>query len=351
MRILEPPIKCAVVGYGSLHNFGRIHGKWISATPGMEWTAVCDTDPQRLEIAKNEFPQLNTYNTVDELLDKGDIDMVSIVTPHYTHAPIALKCIHAGKHVIVDKAMCLSVSEATAMIQEAKKKDVMLAVFHNRRHDGNFRAIKEVIDNGQIGQVFHIELSACGYWKPPDWWYSKKTLSGGAFYYWGPHAIDWVLSLVNSKIRGVTGFYHKLVWNDLDIEDQTRAIILFENGVVADVTFSYISAVGKPLWRILGTKGAIIDSGEGAITGYQHELNGPSGGSFQLVTIENDQRKENTIPYKQSDWHTYYIDISKHLLQGDPVPVSGEEGRRVIAVFESAERSSKSGITEKVEFE
>ncbi len=227
----------------------------------------------------------------------------------------------------------------------------MLAVFHNRRHDGNFRAIKEVIHNGQIGQVFHIELTACGYWKPPDWWYSKKTLSGGAFYYWGPHAIDWVLDLVRSKIRGVTGFYHKLVWNDLDIEDQTRAVMLFENGVVADVIFSYISAVGKPLWRILGTKGAIVDSGEGAIIGYQHELNGPSGGSFQLVTIENDQRKESTVPYKQSDWHTYYIDISKHLLQGAPVPVSGEEGRRVIAVFESAERSSKSGVTEKVEFE
>lgn len=349
-KMLNPPIRCAVIGYGAAHNFGRTHGRWISATPNMEWVAVCDKDPQRLEMAKNEFPHLNTYSSVPDLLDKADIDMVSIVTPHYTHAPIAIECMNVGKHVIVDKAMCINVADATTMIEVAEKNDVMLAVFHNRRHDGNFRAIKEVINSGQIGQIFHIELTAGGYWKPNDWWYSKKALSGGGFYYWGPHAIDWVLDLVRSEIKGVTGFYHKLVWKDFDIEDQTRAIILFENGVVADVTFSHISAIGKPLWRILGTKGAIVDTGDGAIDGYLHEINGPSGGSFQMVTIDENGRKEITVPYKESDWLTYYIEIADHLLQGKPVPVTGEDGRRVISVFEAAEHSSKNGVTKAVEY-
>ena len=346
-KTLNAPVRCAVIGYGAAHIFGRAHGRWIAAAPGLEWAAVCDKDPQRLEAAKNEFPHLNTYASITQLLDKADIDMVSIVTPHYTHAPISLECMRAGKHVVVDKAMCLSVSEATSMIETAKKNDVMLAVFHNRRHDGNFRAIKEVVDNGLIGDVFHIELTAAGYGRPREWWYSKKELSGGAFYYWGPHAIDWVLDLVRDRIRGVTGFYHKLVWKDFDIEDQTRAIILFENGAVADVTSSHIAAIGKPLWRILGTRGAIVDTGNGAIEGYLHEIAGPSGGSFQMVTIaENGERKEVAVPYKESDWLTYYVEIAKHLLEGGPVPVSGEDGRRVIAVFEAAERSAKSGRTE-----
>ena len=350
-KTLNPPVKCAVIGYGAAHNFGRAHGRWITATPGLEWVAVCDKDPLRLEIAKNEFPHLSTYTSVTDLLEKADIDMVSVVTPHYTHAPIAIECMKAGKHAIVDKAMCISVAEADLMIKESKKNDVMLAVFHNRRHDGNFRAIKEVIHSGRIGQVFHIELTAGGFGRPNDWWFSKKALSGGLFYYWGPHAVDWVLDLVNSKIRGVTGFYHKLVWNDFDIEDQTRAIILFENNIVADVSFSYIEAIGKPLWRILGTKGAIADTGNGAINGYLNEVSGPSGGSFQMVTIgENGERKETIVPYKESDWLTYYIEIAEHLLQGKPVPVSGEDGRRVISVFEASERSSKSGITESVEY-
>ncbi|MBM3236397.1 Gfo/Idh/MocA family oxidoreductase [Candidatus Poribacteria bacterium] len=348
---LERPIKCAVVGYGAAHIFGRAHGRWIDATPDLKWVAVCDKDPERLKAAKDEFPQLETYANVTDMLEKADIDMISIVTPHHTHAPIALECIRAGKHVVVDKAMCLSVAEATSMIDEAKKNEVMLAVFHVRRHDGNFRAIKETVHDGAIGDVFHIELTAGGFGKPLDWWYSKKALSGGAFYYWGPHAIDWVLDLVRDKVRGVTGFYHKLVWNDVDIEDQTRAIMLFENGAVADVTFSHIAAAGKPLWRILGTKGAIVDTGAGGSKGYQEEIIGPSGGSFQMITIENGKRQETTVPYKDSDWLTYYIEVAEHLMRGGPVPVTGEDGRRTITVLETAERSTKSGKTEPVEYE
>ena len=352
IKSLKAPVKCAVIGYGPAHNFGRAHGRWIAATPGLEWTAVCDADPQRLAAARTEFPRLNTYASVTELLDKADIDMVSIVTPHHTHAPIALECMRAGKHVVVDKAMCLNVTEATLMIDGAKKNGVMLAVFHNRRHDGNFRAIKELVREGQLGDVFHIELTAGGYGKPRDWWYSKKALSGGGFYYWGPHAVHWVLDLVGARIRGVTGFHHKLVWKDFDIEDQARAIVLFENGITADVTFSHIAAIGKPLWRILGTKGAIVDTGDGAARGYLQEITGPAGGSFRMVTIEETgERTETVVPYEESDWLTYYIGIAGHLLRGGPVPVTGEDGRRIIAVLEASERSAKSGKTEAVEHE
>ena len=348
---LNAPVRCAVIGYGPAHNFGRAHGRWIDATPDLQWIAVCDKDPERLKAANDEFPHLEIYANVTEMLANSEIEMVSIVTPHFTHAPVALECMRAGKHVVVDKAMCLSVAEATLMIEEAKKNDVMLAVFHARRHDGNFRAIKEVAHSGLIGDVFHIELSAGGYGHPRAWWYSDKALSGGAFYYWGPHAIDWVLTLIPERIRGVTGFYHKLLWHDVNIEDQTRAIILFENDAVADVIWSHIASASKPLWRILGTKGAIVDTGVGGSKGYQDEIVGTSGGSFRMIRIENSERKESDVPYKDSDWLTYYIEIADHLLRGGPVPVSGEDGRRTIAVFEAAERSARSGKTEPVEYE
>jgi len=348
---LSAPVRCAVVGYGASHIFGRAHGRWIDATPGLEWTAVCDRDPARLEAAKQEFPKLATYETVTEMLASGDVDMVSVVTPHFTHAPIAIECMQAGRHVVVDKAMCLSVAEADDMIATARDADVMLAVFHARRRDGNFRAIKEAVHSGRIGEVFHVELAAGGFKRPRDWWYSRKALGGGAFYYWGPHAVDWVLDLVWQRIRGVAGFYHKRVWDQVDQADQVRAVILFENGCVADVTYSYIAAVGKPLWRILGDKGGILDSGSGGNKGYQEQIAGPSGGSFELVRIEGDERKAINVPYKQSDWLTYYAEIADHLLRDGPIPVTGQDGRRTIAVFEAAERSSKTGQIEPVAYE
>jgi len=348
---LKAPVRCGVIGYGAVHIWGRAHGRWIDATPGLEWVAVCDTDPERLEVAKKEFPHLETFTSVTEMLAEADVHMVVVVTPHATHAPIVTECLRGGKHVVVDKAMCLTVAEATEMIEEAERNEAMLAVFHDRRHDGNFRAIKEAVHGGAIGDVFHIELSAGGYGPPSPWWYSNKAVSGGAFYFWGPHAIDWVLDLVRDRIRGVTGFYHKLVWHEVTVEDQTRAILLFENGVVADVTWSHVAAVGKPLWRILGTKGGLLDTGENAIEGYMHETVGPPGGSFRMVSHESGERIETEVPYKESDWATYYVDIADHLLRGGPVPVTGEDGRRTIAVFEAAERSSKSGRTEDVEHE
>ena len=344
-------MRCAVVGYGAAHVFGRAHGRWIDATPDLEWVAVCDQDAQRLEAAKAEFPQLDTYDNVTDMLAGADVDLVSVVTPHVTHAPLAIQCLEAGKHVVVDKAMCLSVAEADAMVDAAKRNDRMLAVFHARRHDGNFRAIKDVVHAGEIGDVFHIELTAGGFGRPRDWWYSKRPASGGAFYYWGPHAVDWVLDLVRDRVRGVTGFYHKRVWHDTDQADQTRAIMCFDNGCVADVTWSHIAAVGKPLWRILGTQGGIIDTGQGGNVGYQDQIVGPSGGGFEMVRIDGTGRQTTTVPYKESDWLTYYVEIADHLLRSGPVPVTGEDGRRTIAVFEAAERSSARGTTETVAYE
>jgi len=345
------PIGCAVIGYGPKHNFGWAHSAWIDATPDLELVAVCDLDPERTRAAKEAFPAVRTYNDVQQVWDDEQIQLVSVVTPHFTHCPLTVQAFEAGKHVVVEKAMCLNVAEATQMVQAGKRAGRMLSIHHNRRHDGNFRKIKQLAHAGAIGEVFHIELTAGGYYEPQNGWYREKDTSGGGFYFWGPHAVDWVLDLVPSKITGVNGFFHKLVWHDMSNEDQTRAIIRFENGCVADVTWSTIAAVGKSLWRILGTAGGIIDTGAGGNVGYEKQIRGPSGGSLTLVTCDSGQLREEQAPYLESDWDTYWQGVADHLLRGGPVPVPGEFGRRVIGVFEAAEKSSVSGRTEAVPYE
>jgi len=346
-------VRCAVIGYGPMHHFGWAHCAWIDHTPELELVAVCDLDPARTEVAAQDWPSIETYNSTAEMYDRADLDLVSIVTPHFTHCPLALEAFEAGKHVVVEKAMCLNVDEATRMVEAAKAAERTLAVHHNRRHDGNVRRIKQLLGEGAIGQVFQIDLTAGGYRDPEHGWYTDKQKSGGAFYFWGPHAVDWVLDLVPSRIAGVTGFFHKLVWRHVSIEDQTRALIRFENGCVADVTWSHIMAAGRPTWRILGTKGAIVDTAHGATTGYEHQISAPSGGSLKLITVADGgkKREERDVAYLECDWYNYWQDLADHLLRGAPVPVSGETGRRVIGVFEAAERSSESGRTEPVPYE
>ena len=133
----------------------------------------------------------------------------------------------------------------------------MLSLFHNRRWDGDYLTIRDIIDRGLIGKIYHIECGQGGYRHPGFWWRSDKTISGGVMHDWGAHFIDWILNLVPSEIAQVMGDLQKHVWNAVSNEDHGQAYIRFENGVTADYWISSIAALSRPKWLILGTKGAI----------------------------------------------------------------------------------------------
>ena len=118
--------------------------------------------------------------------------------------------------------------------------------------------------------------------------------------------------MVPSGMAEITGFFHKLVWHEVTNEDHAQAVIRFENGTCAKITQSNIDYAGKPLWRILGTAGAIVDTGAGAIDGYCKNITGPSGGTFTLINAQG----RRDVPYKESDWVTHYRDVADHLLRG-----------------------------------
>ena len=332
----ERKVKCAVVGYGGAFNMGKAHAQWMNDTGRMVTLAACDIDPARTAEARQDFPDIATYDDIDKMLAESDAELVVIITPHNTHAELGLKVLNAGRHVVLEKPMCITADEATAMIEAAKKAEVTLTTFHNRRHDGDFMAIKEAIEKGLIGEVFHIEAASGGYGHPRHWWRSDKKISGGCMYDWGAHFVDWILNLIPEKIENVTGFFHKRVWHDVTNEDHTQAIIRFKNGAMADLQISNIARINKPRWRILGTKGAILDQG---------------AGSFKLATEVDGVAVEGEVKYKESTWPEYYQNLAAHLLDGAPLEVTPESARRVIAVIETAEKSATSGKSEPVPFE
>ena len=337
-------LRCGIVGYGPVFNWGWMHGRWMGAVEEMELVAICDRDPACARQAAEDFPGVETYTDLAEMLERARLDLVTIVTPHNTHAALAIQCLQAGVHTVVEKPMCLSVGEADAMIGAAEWAGKTLAVYHNRRHDGNVRRIHQLVKEGRLGEVFQIEVCAMGRSMDPNYgrggepWRGNKAISGGGLYDWGAHAVDWVLSMVPSEVTEVTGFFRKWSNRPEANEDHTRAVVRFANGCAAEICWSRAAWIGKPyLWYILGTEGAIVDTGRDAIQGYCQELDGPAVGSLLLRTAQG----EETVPYLESDWATYYRDLVEHLRRGGPVPVSGEDGRRVIAVLQGAEEAAK----------
>ena len=336
MPHLKPPIKAAVVGYGPAFNMGKHHASSMEATGRIKVVAVCDVDEARLKAAREELGAVRTYTSVARLARDDEVQLAAIVVPHNVHLKTALPLLQAGKHVVVEKPMALSIAQCNRMIEAARKAGVTLSVYHNRRHDGDFLAIKDVIKKGYIGEVFHLEAHAGGYGRPREWWRSDKKVSGGAFYDWGAHFMDWVLHLVPGKMKTVSGQFQKRVWDHVTNEDHCEAYIRFDSGAAAHVQLSSISAATKPRWYILGTTGAIVDNG---------------GSQFTVYTRACDYTASFQVPYYQSTWASYYEMLADHLTKNAPNPVTPESARRVIAVIELAERASRTGREQRVPHE
>lgn len=336
-KVMKKPIRGAVIGYGAAFNMGKHHANNISNTDGLKLVAICDVDEKRTKAAKEDFSNINTYNNLDKMLSEEDFDLISVVLPHNLHAPIAVKCLKAGKNVIVEKPMCITIAEATEMINTARENELMLSVYHNRRWDADFWTLRNLVKEGVIGEVFHVEMWGGGYGKPnPNWWRSNKKVSGGAFYDWGAHYLDWLLNVIPSKMVNVTGYFHRnRVWKDISNEDHVEAVIRFANGAVADVQMSNIAKVGKPRWRVLGEQGAIVSEGK----------------YFKVYSELDEQPDEQEIEYKRRPGISYYQNIVSHLTEGVELIVKPEEGRRVIGVMDLAEKSSMSHQAEPVPYE
>ncbi len=322
-------INCGILGYGPAFGMGKHHSTFIDATKGLKIIAMCDINPERVEAAKKDLPGLKGYFTnLEEMLNMKELDLVVDILPHNVHAKTALQCINAGKNVIVEKPFCITVEEADSMIEAARNNKVMLSVFHNRRWDSDYLAIKDVIGRGLIGQVFHIECGNAGYGHPRFWWRSDKKISGGIMYDWGAHFLDWVLNLVDSKVVSVTGELKKIVWNSVTNEDYGQVYMKFENGVTADYATSSIAAVGRPKWRILGTKGAI------EVTKLDE---------IRVVSVSSGVSHDGIVKVLDTGtatWTQYYRNIADHLLMGEELAVKPEQARRVIAVIEAGAKDS-----------
>jgi len=329
-------IAVALIGYGGAFNMGLHHRNAMEATGRMKVVAVCDTDPARLVTAKEELgAQTETFTEVGKLLKWGQFDLAIIILPHNLHAPVAVQCLKAGKHVITEKPMCLSVKEATAMIDAAKASNVMVSVFHNRRWDGDFLALRQIIESGLIGKVFQVEIFAGGWAAPRGWWRDDKAISGGLGFDWGAHFMYWLLQIVPAPIADVTGFCRKLVWHQMTNEDHLQAIIRFADGTVAEFEQSQIARVGKPRWRLLGDRGAILAQSD----------------HWQVNTEVNGLATEMKVPFLPGEHHKFYENIAAHILDGAKLIITAEDARRVIGIIEYAERSAKAGKALKIPHE
>jgi scyllo-inositol 2-dehydrogenase (NADP+) len=341
------PVRVGILGYGAI---GHEHNAAIARTEGLELRAVCDPNPLRVDAARELAPDVRG---VEDLLAQDDVDLVIVSTPPNTHAEWALRCLDAGKHVVVEKPFCLTVEEADRQIRAAADRGLSLSVYQNRRWDSDYLALKQVVRSGVLGEVFHYESFIGGYGHPCNYWHSDETVSGGAIYDWGSHYLDWALDLFPQQVEWVSATAHKRVWHDVTNADHSRVLLHFADGVEAEFTHSDLAAALKPKFYVLGTRGGLIGD-------WRHERvvgRSPIGTLLEDRLAHSDSpaalrvftpdgaggTSETALSVPPAPAQPFHRQLADQLLSGEPMEVTPEGSRRNIAVMQAATLSALDG--------
>ena len=344
------PVRFGMLGFGAI---GLEHAAAVARTDGLELAAVCDTDPARTEVARSAAPGLRVHADADALLADDGVDLVVVSTPPSTHAAQVLRALEAGKHVVVEKPFCLTVAEADRQVAAAAERGLLLAVYQNRRWDADYLALKRVVRQGTVGEVFSVETFVGGYGHPCNFWHSDEAVSGGAVYDWGSHYLDQLLDLLGHDVEWVSATAHKRVWHDVTNADHTRVLLHYRDGREAEFTASDLAAARKPKYYVLGTRGAVVgDWREERVVSRSpvgllaEDLLAPADSPAALRVLVPDGAGGTSVtalsvpPAPRDPFHRELADA---LLAGAPMSVTPEGSRRGVAVMEAATRSAQDG--------
>jgi predicted dehydrogenase len=337
-------IGVAVVGQG--YAGSRIHVPLVQLEPRLSLVGICSGSAEkRAQIAARvgaAGAPLTAYATLDEVLADGRVDLVILATPNRLHAPQACAALRAGKHVVVDKPMCLSSGEAEAMLTAACAANRYLCVFHNRRFDGDFLTLQALTK--ELGTLRWLELS---WQKPglPRTWRREAAEGGGRLIDLGSHLIDQALLLTGSPVRNVyCRKHHEHPAHDIE----THALLVLEhvNGATSVIDTTTATFDPKPRYRLLGERATFVKYGvdpqEAALASGDIDAARDPEHLWGRLCAASGSRCVPTAPGR---WRDFYARVAVAIEARDPslLPMQPEEAAAVVRALELAAESAATG--------
>lgn len=336
----EPTMNVGLVGFG--YASATFHAPLIRATPGLRLAAIVSSAPERVRQA---VPEARVVASPSAMLQEADIDLVVIATPNQTHFPLAREALECGRHVVLDKPFVLDPAEARQLLALADDRSRLLSVFHNRRWDGDFITVRQLLADGVLGRITHFESHFDRY-RPAvqDRWRESKQAGAGLWYDLGPHLVDQMLELFGSPDS---------VW--LDVESQREGAraddwfhAVFRYGRMRAVLHaSALTARPAPRFTIHGTQGSylkegldrqesVLKTGDVLAPGWAAD---PQDGLLTLDSAAGPvERPHATCPGAYAD---YYSQMRDAILHGAPPPVSPRAAAEVVDLMEAGLESMR----------
>ena len=339
------PINVGLVGFGLA---GRVfHAPLIHANPNLRLSHILE---RRDDEAQKRYPEAKIVRDLESLLRESSVHLIVVATPNTSHLEIAAQSLQAGKHVVVDKPFTITSADADELIAVSKKVGRVLSVFQNRRWDGDFLTVRQILDQGAIGRLaeFHSRFDRFRPGVRPEAWREQSGPGSGVLFDLGSHLIDQAVVLFGNP----TGIY-------ADLRMQRDGAVAVDNFEVQlqypnlKVTLHAGSLVCEPSPRFLlyGTKGSYQRFGldpqeealkQGGIPGGPGWGEEPSAawGTVSQCNGELSRTKYRTLA---GDYPAYYTNVFRAISGQEGLAVKPEQSRNVIRLIELAEQSAQEG--------
>jgi len=352
MLVMQEPIRVGVVGFGLA---GRVfHTAVVQATPGLELAAVVQRSG---DDAKKEYPEAHLARSVEEMLCDVGIRLVVIATPSYSHYELAKQCLHEQRHVVIDKPFTLTSAEAADLIHMARQRNLLLTAYQNRRWDGDFQTVREVIAGGELGRIVSLESHFDRFRPEPkrDVWRESGGPGGGILFDLGPHLIDQGMALFG--IPDTISASVRVERDSAVVDDAFDLQFAYERQRLTVFLRSTLTACTPgPRFIVHGTHGSFVKWGldpqeEQLRSGMRPDAPGfgqePESQWGELRVEDQEPRR---VPTLHGDYRGFYENVRDVLLGKAEPAVTPEQAWRTTRLIELARESSGQGRRLHVDF-
>jgi predicted dehydrogenase len=334
-------IRVALIGYGYA---GRtFHAPLIRATPGLELAAISSSHPERVHA---DLPGIRVVPSPEDACSLPSIDVIVVATPNDTHVQITKQALDAGRHVVVDKPFAPTLEEGRELASLATRARRVLAVFQNRRWDGDFVAVTDLLARGVLGDVAHFESHFDRY-RPlvRDRWRERAGVGSGLWYDLGPHLVDQALQLFGLPSRVLASMAAQRAGAQSD--DWAHAILEYARLRVILHT-SVLVAASSRRFVVHGTAGSWIKHGVDAqerqlVAALAPADARPADEPEYAVLVDGVSGAKSETPIRPGDYRHFYMQVRDAVIGIGQNPVPPEQALAVTAVVEAAIQSSAEG--------
>ena len=336
--------KVAVFGCGFISD---IHvDAYQRFVPDAEVVAVYTHDLKRAEAFAKEKGIPAFYDDADKLLKECEFDVADICLPNYLHRDICVEAANAGKHVIVEKPMCLSIEEADDMIEACRRNGKLLMYAEELCFAPKYERVRAIVNTGAVGNVYMLKQCEKHSGPHSRWFYESDKSGGGVMMDMGCHAVAWFRWMLKGAVPvSVYGnFMH--VFHDTDAEDHAVTQVEFEQDG------RKILCIGEDSWvKQGGMQDCVEIYGEKGLC-YADLFQGNSSQMYSLDGYDYASEKAGatngwTFPVFEESFNQGYPQELSHFIDcvrtGKQPVVTGEDGKAVLEIIHAAYISAKEG--------